>query len=76
MNPIRVETMIESDGILHIVNLPCHKGDRVEAIIMLQEEDKASAQQAARQRFLTRARQSDFRSSGPYPSRDELHERD
>jgi hypothetical protein len=75
MNPIRVETTIESDGILHIANLPCHKGDRVEAIISLQEQTETSARQAARQRFLTRARQSCFRSSGAYPRREELHER-
>jgi len=75
MNPIRVEATIESDGILHIANLPCHKGDRVEAIILLQEHAEASLRQAARQRFLTRARQSSFRSSGPYPRREELHER-
>jgi hypothetical protein len=76
MNPIRVETTIESDGILHIANLPCHRGDRVEAIILLQAQIEASARQAARQRFLARARQSKFRSSGSYPSREELHERD
>jgi hypothetical protein len=75
MNPIRVEATIESDGILHIANLPCHKGDRVEAIILLQQQAEASLRQAARQRFLSRARQSSFRSSGPYPHREELHER-
>lgn len=75
MNPIRVETTIESDGILHIANLPCHKGDRVEAIIRLPDQSEASSRQAARQRFLTRARESSFRSSGPYPRREELHER-
>jgi hypothetical protein len=76
MNPIRIETTIESDGVLHIVNLPCQKGDRVEAIILLQAQAETNTKQAARQRFLTRARQSSFRSSGPYPRREELHERD
>ena len=75
MNPIRVETTIESDGELHIVNLPCHKGDRVEAIILLREQAEASVRQAARRRVINRARQSTFRSSGPYPRREELHER-
>ena len=75
MNPIRVETTIESDGVLHIVNLPCQKGDRVEAIITLQAQAETIARQAARQRFLTRARQSTFRSTGSYPRREELHER-
>lgn len=76
MNPIHVETTIESDGILHIANLPCRKGDRVEAIIVLPQRDESSSQLAARQRFLTRARQSNLRSLSPYPSREELHERD
>ena len=75
MNPIHIETTIESDGILHIANLPCRKGDRVEAIIVLPQQNESSSQDAAKQRFLTRARQSQFRSSGAYPSREELHER-
>jgi hypothetical protein len=75
MNPIHIETTIESDGVLHIANLPCRKGDRVEAIIVLPQQNESSSQHAARQRFLTRARQSSFRSSMTYPSRDELHER-
>jgi hypothetical protein len=75
MTPIRVEATIESDGVLHIANLPCHKGDRVEAIILLQERAEASSRQAARERFLSRARLSCFRSSAPYPRREELHER-
>ena len=76
MNPIHIETTIESDGILHIANLPCRKGDHVEAIIVLPQQKASSSQDAAKQRFLTRARQSSFRSSIPYPSRDELHDRD
>jgi hypothetical protein len=76
MNPIHVETTIESDGILYIANLPCHKGDRVEANIVVSSQSEPNSQMAARQRFLARARQSCFRSSTPYPSREELHERD
>ena len=60
MNPIHVEATIESDGILHIANLPCRKGDRVEAIIVLSKENEASKQHAARERFLARTRQSNF----------------
>jgi hypothetical protein len=76
MAPIRVEAVIESDGVLHIANLPCRKGDRVEATIMLREQGGATSQQAAREQFLSRARLSSFRSSAPYPRREELHERD
>ena len=75
MNNIHVETTIESDGVLHIANLPCRKGDHVEAIIVLPQRDESSSQHAARQRFLMRARQSNFRSCTAYPSREELHER-
>ena len=75
MNPIHVEATIESDGVLHIANLPCRKGDRVEATIVLSQQNQSSAHQAARQRFLARARQTQFQSSGIYPSREELHER-
>jgi hypothetical protein len=76
MNPIHVETTIESDGILHIANLPCRKGDHVEATIVLSQQSQSTSQQAARQRFLARTRQSSFRSATAYPSREELHERD
>jgi len=75
MNPIRVETTIQADGVLHVANLPCHKGDRVEAIISIQPPPGEDARQAARQRFLARASQSSFQSCGRYPSREELHER-
>ncbi len=76
MNAIRVETVVESDGVLHITNLPCLRGDRVEAVIVLHRETREPEQEAARWRFLERSRRSQFRSSGPYPTRDELHERD
>jgi hypothetical protein len=71
MNPIHIEATIESDGVLHIANLPCRKGDRVEATIVLAEQSESSSQHAARQRFLTRARQSSFRSTTTYPSRED-----
>ena len=76
MDAIRVETVVEADGVLHITNLPCHVGDRVEAVIVLHRETSEPERDAARRRFLERARRSQFRSSGPYPTRDELHERD
>jgi hypothetical protein len=75
MNSIHIETTIETDGVLHVSNLPCQKGDHVEAIILVQPQADESVRQAARQRFLARADQSKFRSSGPYPSREKLHER-
>ncbi len=76
MNAIRVETVVEADGVLHFTNLPCRRGDHVEAVIVLHRETRERERDAARRRFLERARRSQFRSSGPYPARDELHERD
>jgi hypothetical protein len=75
MDTIRVETVIETDGVLQISNLPCHKGDRVEAIIQVHERLVDDEREAARQRFLARARESLLYSDGPYPGREQLHER-
>ena len=75
MDPIRIETVVESDGELHLSDLPCHKGDRVDALIHFRSPAAVKQRDAARHRFLERARKSPFRSPGPYPTRDELHER-
>ncbi len=76
MEPIRVETIVQTDGELHLSNLPCQKGDRVEAVIVIRNTPEEQDRRLARQRFLDRARQSKFCSTGPYPTRDQLHERD
>ena len=78
MDTIRVEATVEKDGELHLRNLPYRKGDRVEGILNVESGDaaKAAAREAARRQFLELARASTFRSSGKYPTRDELHERD
>jgi hypothetical protein len=77
MNATRIETVLQSDGELHLTQLPFRKGDRVEAIILSLdkkgEEDAAKKREEARQRFLELAKSSSFRSTGPYPNRDELH---
>jgi hypothetical protein len=86
MNAIRVETTIQTDGELHLTQLPCRRGDKVEAIVLVLEAGDAAkallesneadkAREEALKRFLARASASRFRSTGPYPSRDELHER-
>jgi hypothetical protein len=76
----RIETTVQNDGELHLTQLPCRKGDRVEAIVLILGEGVAAGaeeqtREEARRRFLAGARASTFRSNGPYPSRDELHER-
>jgi hypothetical protein len=75
MSSIRVEATIEKDGELHLSNLPCSKGDQVEAVVFVKDRAGEKGRTEARERFLTRARASRFRSVGAYPSRDELHER-
>jgi hypothetical protein len=83
MNAVSIETMVEADGELHLRDLPCRRGDKVEAIVLVLEQSSSSivevererARAAALERFLTLARPSAFRSAGPYPTRAELHER-
>jgi hypothetical protein len=85
MNATKVEATVQTDGELLLTHLPVRKGDRVEAIILslgsaaisdLQESDTAKEKrQEAWGRFEARANASRFHSQGPYPTRDELHER-
>jgi hypothetical protein len=83
MNSVRVESTVEVDGELRLTDLPCRRGDKVEAIVRILERPSQPAPDAGREatraaaldRFLALARSSPFRSAGPYPSRDELHER-
>ena len=82
MNAFRVETTVESDGELHLTELPCRRGDKVEAIVLIlgaasrpaADAERERARAAAVEQFLALARSSSFRSTGPYPTRDELHE--
>ncbi len=83
MNAVRVQTTVEADGELHLTELPCRRGDKVEAIVLILERpcrptpgtqaEKSRAE--AVDQFLALARSSSFRSAGSYPSRDDLHER-
>jgi hypothetical protein len=83
MNVVRVETTVESDGELHLTALPCRRGDKVEAVVRVLEPsgrpdpdmERETARAAALDQFLALARSSTFRSTGPYPTRDEIHAR-
>jgi hypothetical protein len=83
MNAVRVETIVEADGELHLTELPCRRGDKVEAIILILEQptrlapdvEREKARAAAVDQFLALARSSSFRSESPYPARDALYER-
>lgn len=83
MNAVRVETTVDSDGELHLTELPCRRGDKVEAIIRIlqpastlpDDAEREKTRAAAVEQFLALAQASSFRSNGPYPTRDEPHER-
>jgi hypothetical protein len=83
MNAVRIETTIQDDGELYLTELPCRRGDKVEAIVLIlapsaqpmPDAAREKARAAALDQFLALARSSLFRSTGPYPTRDELHER-
>jgi hypothetical protein len=75
MQSIYLETTIESDGELRLFNLPCHKGDRVEAVLILRQNPDEEQRNIAIKEIIDIAKKSAFCSKGPYPSREELHER-
>ena len=80
MNSIKIETTILKDGELHLTELPCRKGDRVEATVSIlarngENQAREKEREEALNRFQARADASQFKSTGPYPTRDELHER-
>jgi hypothetical protein len=76
MSTMKIQAIVEADGELHLKGLPYRKGDRVEAVLHVSDERiQERERQAAKARLLARANASTFRSEGPYPTRDELHER-
>ena len=77
MSTMKVQAIVEADGELHLKGLPYRKGDRVEAVLQVQQEDggRRRRREAAIKHFLELTKQSTFCSTGPYPTRDELHER-
>ncbi len=75
MSTIRIDAVVEKDGELVNTDLPYRKGERVEAVLLVPERSGEKEREAARKRFLARARASKLVSPGPYPLREELHER-
>jgi hypothetical protein len=79
MSTTTIEAVLQADGELHLSRLPFRKGDRVEAVISVLEcsvdAQEEKQREEARRQFLELASASKFCSSGPYPTRDELHER-
>ena len=75
MNAFKIQSVVETDGELHLTGLPCRKGNRLEVIVLITDEKTEAEREEALQRFMAGARASTFKSEGPYPTRDELHER-
>lgn len=75
MKAFKIQTFVQQDGELHLTGLPCKKGDHLEVILLFEEQPTEEERQEALRRFQEHARSVSFRSTGPYPTRDELHER-
>jgi hypothetical protein len=76
MQAVKIDAWVEKDGELHLTNLPVKKWNQVEVIVLIPEQRSEEERQEALRRFQAHADASTFRSTGPYPTRDELHERD
>jgi hypothetical protein len=80
---LRLKTRVLPGRRLEVRDPRLPEGVTVEVIVVLPERPSQSAPDAVREQaraaalnqFLTLARSSSFRSAGPYPARDELHER-
>jgi len=76
MNTIRVEKTVERDGELRLTGLPFHKGDEVEGVLVIKRAHTAASRAEALRKLIEHANAHSFGSTRPYPTRDELHERD
>lgn len=74
---IRTTEAIFENGVLKPVEaMNFREGQRVRITVEEVGAKPSSAdRESARQRFLAGVRRSRFKSNGPYPTRDELHER-
>ena len=75
MNAVKVNSIVQKDGELQLSNLPVRKGDQVEATLIIRPQVTEEEREEARKRLIEIAKSSKFRSTGPYPTRDELHDR-
>jgi hypothetical protein len=50
MNAVGVETTFEADGELHLTELPCRRGGKVEAIVLILEQPSRPAPDAERKK--------------------------
>ena len=75
MQAIKVQKWIETDGELHLTGLPVQKWDHVEVIILIPERKTEEEREEALRQLNEHVKAVGFRSTGPYPTRDELYER-
>ena len=76
MNAVRKQVVIQQDGVLQLDNLPFRRGDVIDAVLQPAPAPTDEQRRAlARERFLAIASASKFRSTGPYPRREELYDR-
>lgn len=77
--PVLVQSTeaIYSDGVLKPINpLQLREHQRVKVTIEPIEPGNDEERRRAMDRFIEGTKRMNFRSTGPYPTRDELHERD
>lgn len=79
---LRLETTVLPGNRIEVSAPELPEGARVEVIVLVQESSRSvpdmrreKERTAALSQFLALARSSSFRSAGPYPTRDDLHER-
>ena len=65
MNAVRVETTVESDGELHLTELPCRRGDKIEAIVLILEPASRNMADAKREKRAPRPLSNSWHSPGP-----------
>ncbi len=75
MQAIKTHAWIKADGDLHLEGLPCKKDTYVEVIVLIPDQPTEEERQQALKHLQELSDQMKFRSTGPYPTRDELHER-
>jgi hypothetical protein len=75
MEMVTLHVVAESDGELHLKDLPINKGEHVEVTLRRANSARTPEQAAALERLISRAREKGFHSTKPYPKRDELYDR-
>jgi hypothetical protein len=83
LSALRLEATVLPGNRIEVSAPELPEGAKVEVIVLIREQssratpegEREKARAAALDQFLALARSSPFRSAGPYPTRDELHER-